>query len=133
MTTEEKLIKNKLGLLELANYLRNVSEACRVMGYSRDTFYRAKNAYDEGGMKALKEKTRRVPRVRNRVSESTEQAILDIALEDPCFGRKRVSDTLRQRGIFISSAGVRCVWDGTEPAKVEVPCQTLAKAFSKLL
>ena len=79
MTTEEKLIKNKLGLLELASYLRNVSEACRVMGYSRDTFYRAKNAYDVGGMEALKEKTRRVARFRNRVSESTEQAILDIA------------------------------------------------------
>lgn len=44
MTTEEKLIKNKLVLLELANYLKNVSEACWVMGYSRDTFYRAKRA-----------------------------------------------------------------------------------------
>jgi hypothetical protein len=31
MTTEEKLIKNKLGMLELASYLQNVSEACRVM------------------------------------------------------------------------------------------------------
>jgi transcriptional regulator of acetoin/glycerol metabolism len=45
MTTEQKLIRNKMGLLELAAYLRNVSEACRVMGYSRDTFYRIKRAY----------------------------------------------------------------------------------------
>lgn len=110
MTTEEKLIKNKLGLLELANYLKNVSEACRVMGYSRDTFYRAKHAYDEGGIEALKEKTRRTPRIRNRVPESVEQAIIDLSLEDPSLGQKRVSDTLRQREIFISAAGVRCVW-----------------------
>ena len=34
MTTQEKLIKNKMSLLELAGYLKNVSEACRVMGYS---------------------------------------------------------------------------------------------------
>jgi len=51
---------NKLELLELANYLKNVSEALRVMGYSRDTFYRVKNAYHEGGIEALKEKTRRL-------------------------------------------------------------------------
>jgi len=47
MTTEKKVIKNKLGLLELAAYLKDVSEACRVMDYSRDTFYRVKNAYKE--------------------------------------------------------------------------------------
>ena len=75
MTTEEKLIKNKLGLLELANYLKNVSEACRVMGYSRDTFYRVRTAYEEGGIEALKEKSRRKPNIRNRVSEEVEEAV----------------------------------------------------------
>jgi len=110
MTTEQKLIKNKLGLLELAGYLKNVSEACRVMGYSRDTFYRVKNAYDEGGIESLKEKSRRGPNIRNRVSEDVEEAILAITLEDPSLGQKRVSDMLRKRGIFVSAAGVRCVW-----------------------
>ncbi len=110
MTTAEKLIKNKLGLLDLANYLKNVSEACRVMGYSRDTFYRVKKAYEEGGIEALKEKSKRKANIRNRVSEQVEQAVLELALEDPSLGQKRVSDTLRQRGIFISPAGVRCVW-----------------------
>ena len=110
MTTAEKLIKNKLGLLELANYLKNVSEACRVMGYSRDTFYRVRKAYEEGGIEALKEKSKRKANIRNRVSEEVEQGVLELALEDPSLGQKRVSDTLRQRGIFISPAGVRCVW-----------------------
>ena len=110
MTTAEKLIKNKLGLLQLASYLQNVSEACRVMGYSRDTFYRVKNAYEQGGIEALKEKSRRKPNIRNRVPEDIEQAVVEFAFESPASGQKRVSNTLRQRGIFISAAGVRCVW-----------------------
>lgn len=111
MTTAEKLIKNKLGLLELANYLKNVSEACRVMGYSRDTFYRVRKAYEEGGIEALKEKSRRICNVKNRVSEAVEERVLEMALEEPAYGQKRVSDELRQRGgVFISPAGVRCVW-----------------------
>ena len=77
MTVQEKLIKNKMGLLELASFLGNVSEACRVMGYSRDTFYRVKNAYDTGGMKALMEKSRRKPNLRNRVDPQVEQAVIE--------------------------------------------------------
>ena len=110
MTTQEKLIKSKLGLLELAAYLKNVSEACRVMGYSRDTFYRVKKAYEEGGIEALKEKSRKKPNFKNRVPERVEQAVLAMAIDDPSLGQKRVSDVLRQRGIFISPGGVRSVW-----------------------
>jgi len=110
MTTQEKLIKNKLGLLELAAYLKNVSRACRVMGYSRDTFYRIKRAYEQGGIEALYEKSRRKPNLKNRVSEEVEKAVVEMAFEDPSLGQKRVSDTLRKRGIFVSPAGVRSIW-----------------------
>ena len=109
MTTQEKLIKNKLGLLELAAYLKNVSEACRVMGFSRDTFYRIKKAYEEGGIEALYEKSRQKPNFKNRVSEEVERAVVELALEDPSLGQKRVSDELRKRGIFVSPAGVRSI------------------------
>ena len=74
MTTQEKLIKAKLNLLELGEYLGNVSEACRTLGYSRDTFYRVKKLFEEGGSEALREVSRRKPNMRNRVPEATEKA-----------------------------------------------------------
>jgi transposase InsO family protein len=110
VTVQEKLIKNKLGLLELASYLGNVSEACRVAGLSRDTFYRVKNAYETGGMEALIERSRKRPNLRNRVDQSIEEAVLAMALDDPSLGQKRTSNELRELGVFISPAGVRGVW-----------------------
>lgn len=110
MTREEKLIKSKLGLLDLADYLKNVSEACRVMGYSRDTFYRVKDAYESGGVEALKEEGRRKPNRKNRVSEEVEAAVVSMAVAEPTWGQVRVSNELRKVGVFISACGVRCVW-----------------------
>ena len=79
MTTEQKIIRAKVGLLELAKQLGNVSQACKMMGYSRDSFYRFKELHDQGG-------------------------------EQPAFGQVRVANELRQRGLTVSPAGVRCVW-----------------------
>jgi transposase InsO family protein len=110
MTTAEKVIKNKMGLINLAEQLGNVSQACKIMGYSRDSFYRFKELYDEQGEAGLRELSRRKPNPKNRVDPAVEEAVLAIALENPALGQLRVSNTLKQEGIFVSPGGVRSIW-----------------------
>src|SRR5216117_3725108 len=104
----EKIIKNKVGLLNLAEELGNVSRACKIMGFSRDTFYRYKSAVEDGGVESLFDKSRRQPNLKNRTDEITENAVVEYAVECPAHGQARVSNELRKRGIFISPGGVRC-------------------------
>lgn len=106
----QKVISHKVGLLNLAEQLQNVSQACKVMGFSRDTFYRYKEAVEEGGVEALLEKTRRKPNLRNRVDPTVESAVLTHALEEPAHGQARTSNELRKSGVFVSPSGVRSIW-----------------------
>src|SRR6266540_3944573 len=94
----EKIIKNKIGLLNLAEELSNVSKACKVMGYSRDTFYRYKDAVENGGVEALFDKSRKTPNLKNRVDEATEEAVVKMAVDFPAFGQLRASNELRKEG-----------------------------------
>jgi len=106
----QHVIKHKLGLLNLAAELGNVSKACRVMGLSRDRFYRYQTAKAEGGIEALFDANRRKPNIKNRVDEAIEAAVVAYTLEQPSHGQVRASNELRQRGLFVSSSGVRSIW-----------------------
>jgi transposase InsO family protein len=125
MTLEEKIIKPKLGLLELAKQLGNVSAACKTMGYSRDSYYRFKELYDHGGPEALIEISRRKPILKNRVAERIEKAVVDVALEYPAYGQVRASNELRKIGILVSSGGVHSIWKRND-------LNTLAKRLKAL-
>lgn len=105
-----RVIRNKLGLLNLAVELGNVSKACKIMGLSRDTFYRYRAAAEAGGVEALLDKRRDKPNRMNRTDPATEAAIVALAIENPALGQLRVSNELRKRGVFISQGGVRNVW-----------------------
>ena len=110
MTTQQKLLQNKLSLLELGEFLNNVSDACRIHGCSRQHFYDIKKAYLSQGIDGLKEKSRRKPNHKNRVAPEIEKAVVLMAYEYPAYGQLRASNELRKQGVLISSGGIRSIW-----------------------
>lgn len=108
--TSNPIIKHKAGLLNLAEELGNVSKACKVMGVSRDTFYRYQELVEEGGIDSLVNRSRRTPNMKNRVDVETEQAVIKSAIDFPAYGQHRTSNELRKAGVFVSGSGVRSIW-----------------------
>lgn len=110
LQTNNPIIKHKAGLLNLAEELGNVSKACKIMGFSRDTFYRYQELVQDGGVDSLITRSKRTPNLKNRVDDTVESAVLEYALEQPAHGQHRTSNELRKKGVFVSGSGVRSIW-----------------------
>lgn len=106
----QRIVNNKLGLLNLAEELNNISKACKVMGVSRDTFYRYIEAHESGGVDALLDKNRRKANPKNRVDPRVEDSVVKYATDYPAHGQQRASNELRKLGVFVSGGGIRSIW-----------------------
>ena len=95
MTRDQYIIQRKLNIVELAETLGNISKACKNLGVSRQHYYDIKTALREDGVEGLLEKSRRKPRVGNRVAPEVEKAVLDYSLEFPTHGQVRASNQLK--------------------------------------
>lgn len=123
----QNVIKHKTGLLNLAAELGNISKACKMMGFSRDTFYRYQAARDAGGVEALFEVSRRKPNLKNRVEEAIEVAVTAFAIDFPAYGQTRASNELRKQGVFVSPSGVRSIWMRHDLASMKQRLRALEK------
>ena len=123
----QNVIKHKAGLLNLAAELGNISKACKMMGFSRDTFYRYQAARDAGGVEALFEVSRRKPNLKNRVEEAIEVAVTAFAIDFPAYGQTRASNELRKQGVFVSPSGVRSIWMRHDLASMKQRLRALEK------
>jgi transposase InsO family protein len=127
MTKDQYIIQRKVNIIELGATLGNISDACRKLGVSRQHYYDIKQAIAEDGLEGLLEKSRKAPRMGNRVSPEIEQRVLEYSLEFPTHGQVRVSNELKRHGIILSGGGVRSIWQRHQLEKKHLRLKRLEK------
>jgi transposase len=110
MSDKQKLIKARIGLLQLAQELGNIKAACQRAGISRSHFYEIKEAYEKHGAEGLEPRERRRPKMPNQTPPELEKQILDMTAQFPTYSYIRIADQLRLVGIGVSAPAVRGVW-----------------------
>ena len=114
MTAKKKVAQNRLNLLQLAEKLKNVSEACRMHKVSRSQFYDYKRAFQEFGFDGLIDKPPIPGPHPNEIPEATRNRVIELSLEHPAAGQQRIADLLNLQGISVSATTVRNIWIKTE-------------------
>ena len=149
MTHDDIVYDRRVRLLNYAAEIGNVTEACRVFGVSRKTYYEWLKKAEQYGLSALLPKPRRRPHQPNQMSPEEVSVILAEAVARPTLGPRSLLRHLRARGLHRSASGVAKVLRrhhlGTARRQqhgdhrrrrrpsVDSPCQSHATPLSPLL
>ena len=110
MTAKKKIAQKRLTLLQLAEKLRNVSEACRHHGVSRSQFYEYKRAFQERGFEGLMDQPPIPKSFPNETPSEVKEKVVERSLEHPAWGPVHIGDHLRLEGVSVSPSTVRNIW-----------------------
>ncbi len=107
VTSERKLAESRLRMLQFAQTLGNVSEACRKLGVSRSQFYEYKKRFEMHGLDGLKD----LPPVHRSHPQTTPpevvEQVLELSRREPGWGCQKLSAKLKQLGVSLSAVTVQ--------------------------
>jgi len=110
MTAEKKIAQKRLTLLQLAERIRNVSEACRHHSVSRSQFYEYKRAFQERGFDGLVDRPPIPKSFPTETPAEVREKVITLSLRHPARGPVHISDQLRLEGVAVSPSTVRNLW-----------------------
>ena len=110
MTAEKKIAQKRLTLLQVAERIRNVSEACRRHSVSRSQFYEYKRAFQERGLDGLMDRPPIPKSFPNETPADVREKVIALSLKHPAWGPVKLSDNLRLQGVSVSPSTVRNIW-----------------------
>jgi transposase InsO family protein len=107
MTPDEVIFHRRVQCLAHASRIGNITEACRVFGVSRTTFYQWSTTASAYGLEALMPKARRVPQMPNATPTHVVAELLTLAVTEPTLGCRQLTDALSERGYGLGKSTVQ--------------------------